>query len=116
MQHHSRQRRHHLRHTTTNSAAQAATINRESSLTAVEDFQANVASSDFTQRSHGMLVFTGIHIRRRTVSQLASTISGSQSQIEAVGNLVQTLIYGNTSHDIPLKNGKQQACITGLPE
>ena len=54
MQHCSRQRRHHLRHTTTNSAAQAATINRESSLTAVEDFQANVAGSNFTQRSHSI--------------------------------------------------------------
>jgi hypothetical protein len=65
----------------------------------LEHFDADMACGDFTQRNHGCFVIA-INLGGMTLEDLTCAVGGGQSQLEAVGNLFETIFDSNASHAI----------------
>lgn len=57
-----------------------------------------MAGGDFTQGDDSRFMAAGFHEGGGTGGDLAGTISGGQRQVEAIGNTIQAVIYGNAGH------------------
>src|SRR5208282_3341729 len=60
-------------------------------------FDRDLAGGDFAKRCHHFLV-VAFDQRPRAFQQLLGAPSGSEHQFETVGNPVETVLYGNSSH------------------
>ena len=83
-----------------------------------EYLAANLARCDFAQGHDSRLVLAaGIAVDQQlgAIGNLAGTVSGSQGEVETVGNTLEAIVNGNAGHGRKSLNGDLEKGKTGQP-
>ena len=78
-------------------------VKSELRVSLVEHFHAHFTERNFAQCDHGGLILSAVHQRRGAHSQLPRAISRCEGQFEAVGNLLDAIVYRNACHKNSLR-------------